>query len=238
MWRWVVYKISVLLLIFDRLIHLDCLLWLSVFPTNLNRRTQMFSKNGSRPYWGRKDGKLIELWVPLHLIFTVISRIVPNYELPPALEKVEILRVVIRENITEAVWTFSFLSFFELTFLYIVDRPTYRRHCGFITYISPRILFLPTTTLLHLRSSLRSSWQSLDLLHTDWLYWVPFNLEGLNTSTRVVISRRVKVAATAAPFLVHVSRCIYYCVLINNATTMTKSITFHFQPPMSTHASL
>lgn len=40
----------------------------------------------------------------LHLIiFAVISRIVPNYELPPALEKVEILRVVIRENITEVV---------------------------------------------------------------------------------------------------------------------------------------
>ena len=44
---------------------------------------------------------------PLHLIFTVIFRIVPNYELPPALEKVEILRVVIRENITEVVRTLS-----------------------------------------------------------------------------------------------------------------------------------
>ena len=44
------------------------------------------------------------------IIFTVISRIVPNYELPPALEKVEILRVVIRENLTEAVRIFSFLS--------------------------------------------------------------------------------------------------------------------------------
>lgn len=30
-------------------------------------------------------------------------RIVPNYELPPALEQVEILRVVVRENLTETV---------------------------------------------------------------------------------------------------------------------------------------
>ena len=31
------------------------------------------------------------------------TRIVPNYELPPSLEKVEILRVVVRENVTEVV---------------------------------------------------------------------------------------------------------------------------------------
>lgn len=30
-------------------------------------------------------------------------RIVPNYELPPSLEKIEILRVVVRENVTEVV---------------------------------------------------------------------------------------------------------------------------------------
>jgi hypothetical protein len=30
-------------------------------------------------------------------------RIVPNYELPPSLEKTEILRVVVRENLTEVV---------------------------------------------------------------------------------------------------------------------------------------
>ena len=33
----------------------------------------------------------------------LIIRIVPNYELPPALEQVEILRVVVRENMTETV---------------------------------------------------------------------------------------------------------------------------------------
>jgi hypothetical protein len=31
------------------------------------------------------------------------DRIVPNYELAPALEKVEILRVVVRENMSEVV---------------------------------------------------------------------------------------------------------------------------------------
>jgi hypothetical protein len=46
---------------------------------------------------------------PLILMFIMISRIVPNYELPPALEKVEILRVVVRENISEVVRTFSSL---------------------------------------------------------------------------------------------------------------------------------
>ena len=40
-----------------------------------------------------------------------MSRIVPNYELPQALEKVEILRVVIRENVTEVVRTFSLFEF-------------------------------------------------------------------------------------------------------------------------------
>jgi len=30
-------------------------------------------------------------------------RIVPNYELPPSLERVEILRIVVRENVTEVV---------------------------------------------------------------------------------------------------------------------------------------
>ena len=42
---------------------------------------------------------------PLVLIFIIIFRIVPNYELPPALENVEILRVVVRENMTEVVRT-------------------------------------------------------------------------------------------------------------------------------------
>jgi hypothetical protein len=45
---------------------------------------------------------------PLVLIFIVTFRIVPNYELPPVLEKVEILRVVVRENMTEVVRTLSY----------------------------------------------------------------------------------------------------------------------------------
>jgi len=32
-----------------------------------------------------------------------IPRIVPNYELPPELEKIETLRVVVRENVTIVV---------------------------------------------------------------------------------------------------------------------------------------
>ena len=101
---------------------------------------------------------------PLHLIFTVIFRIVPNYELPPALEKVEILRVVIRENITEVVRTLSLkIRVFELT-VFLVDRPTYQRHCEFITFFDPYIILIRDDPL---RLRLRSNWQSLNLLHTD-----------------------------------------------------------------------
>ncbi len=41
----------------------------------------------------------------------LIIRIVPNYELPPALEQVEILRVVVRENMTETVGLIFLASF-------------------------------------------------------------------------------------------------------------------------------
>ena len=37
------------------------------------------------------------------IVFTPCYRIVPNYELPPSLEKIEILRVVVRENVSEVV---------------------------------------------------------------------------------------------------------------------------------------
>lgn len=86
--------------------NLGCLSLPSVFQTNLERRTRISSKDGSRHYCGQKDGRLIVKIGPLLLIFMISSRIVPNYELPPNLEKVEILRVVIRENITEVVRTF------------------------------------------------------------------------------------------------------------------------------------
>jgi len=58
---------------------------------------------------------------------------VPNYELPPSLEKIEILRVVVRENVTEQVspplpTPFPFLS---LNFIILVNRQAYgrRREC-------------------------------------------------------------------------------------------------------------
>jgi hypothetical protein len=55
--------------------------------------------------------------------FTMTSRIVPNYELPPALERVEILRVVIRENITEVVHPFFLvLSCLHSPFPQLVDQ--------------------------------------------------------------------------------------------------------------------
>jgi glutamate decarboxylase len=40
--------------------------------------------------------------------------IVPNYELAPDLEKVEILRVVVRENMTEAVGVHNLFVYFLL----------------------------------------------------------------------------------------------------------------------------
>lgn len=39
------------------------------------------------------------------------SRIVPNYELPPDLGKTEILRVVVRENMTMGVNLFALCPF-------------------------------------------------------------------------------------------------------------------------------
>ena len=38
-----------------------------------------------------------------HFIYVGCHRIVPNYELAPNLEKTEILRVVVRESLTEVV---------------------------------------------------------------------------------------------------------------------------------------
>lgn len=42
-------------------------------------------------------------------MFTVISRIVPNYELAPDLQQIEILRVVVRESMSEVVRIISSL---------------------------------------------------------------------------------------------------------------------------------
>lgn len=39
-------------------------------------------------------------------------RIVPNYELPPSLDQIEILRVVVRENVTEVVCIISLTLFY------------------------------------------------------------------------------------------------------------------------------
>lgn len=48
---------------------------------------------------------------------------VPNYELPPDLEKVEILRVVIREHVTEVVRTlFFWVCIIFIHHLQLVDR--------------------------------------------------------------------------------------------------------------------
>ncbi len=37
------------------------------------------------------------------MLLTYVSRIVPNYDLAPALGQVDILRVVVKENFTEAL---------------------------------------------------------------------------------------------------------------------------------------
>jgi hypothetical protein len=56
--------------------------------------------------------------------------IVPNYELAPDLEKIEILRVVIRENVTESVSILLpiFLSIF-IEAIALAGRPPAGRYC-------------------------------------------------------------------------------------------------------------
>lgn len=44
-------------------------------------------------------------------IVDTFDRIVPNYELAPDLQNIEILRVVVRENLTEVVRITDFVSF-------------------------------------------------------------------------------------------------------------------------------
>ena len=69
-----------------------------------SRSTQTFGRSGSRLSSVRRDGALLVTNVPeVLLILTHISRIVPNYDLAPDLGHVDILRVVVKENFTEAL---------------------------------------------------------------------------------------------------------------------------------------
>lgn len=50
-------------------------------------------------------------------MLVLIERIVPNYELAPNLEQVEILRVVVRENTSEAVRNYYFIVTLHVLYL-------------------------------------------------------------------------------------------------------------------------
>jgi len=58
-------------------------------------------------------------------------RIVPNYELPPSLDQIQILRVVVRENVTEVVSSLlsaSLRFIFTQPHIITVDRQTCGRY--------------------------------------------------------------------------------------------------------------
>jgi glutamate decarboxylase len=57
----------------------------------------------------RAKGWLVIL-LPLQRAHLKYPRIVPNYELPPEVEKTEILRVVVREHMTVTVCLPNFMS--------------------------------------------------------------------------------------------------------------------------------
>lgn len=159
------------------------------------------------------------------------------------------------ESSSAKTWQKWYVLFLSLEFVlsssifFSVDRPTYQWHCGWYFLLQARY------SHAWFRSRLRNSWQSLDPLHTDWTWLVTSNLEGLNTSTRVVTWRRAKAVTTVAPILVYVSRedvnvpnmNVFVLVLgqLNNATTITKPldapnqflfhIAFHFQPLQCQH---
>ena len=67
-----------------------------------NGSTQIFGRSGSRLCSVRRDGALLITNV-LKVLLTHVPRIVPNYDLAPDLGKVDILRVVVKENFTEAL---------------------------------------------------------------------------------------------------------------------------------------
>lgn len=68
-----------------------------------SKSIQISSRSGSKPFSARRDGTSI--LTTCLCVYTNVSsyRIVPNYELSPDLENVEILRVVVRENMSEAL---------------------------------------------------------------------------------------------------------------------------------------
>jgi hypothetical protein len=66
------------------------------------RSTQTFGRSGSKLCFVRKDGALLVTDVQ-EVLLTHVSRIVPNYDLAPDLGQVDILRVVVKENFTEAL---------------------------------------------------------------------------------------------------------------------------------------
>lgn len=64
--------------------------------------TQTFGRSGSRLFSVRRDGALLITELP-KVLLTHVFRIVPNYDLAPDLGQVDILRVVVKENFTEAL---------------------------------------------------------------------------------------------------------------------------------------
>ena len=67
-----------------------------------NGSTQIFGRSGSRLCSVLRDGALL-ITNFLKLLLTLVFRIVPNYDLAPDLGQVDILRVVVKENFTEAL---------------------------------------------------------------------------------------------------------------------------------------
>jgi hypothetical protein len=86
----------VILSLFLRRIILD------VWPSS-SRKTRTFNRSGCRRFCVPRDGTLHIAYSYCMQTKLNTSRIIPNYELAPNLQDVEILRVVVRENLTEAV---------------------------------------------------------------------------------------------------------------------------------------
>jgi hypothetical protein len=74
-----------------------------------------FNKSGYKHSCVPRDGEFLLAIALLSFPEGNHCRIVPNYELAPNLEQIEILRVVVRENMTEMVGGPSFIYFYSVS---------------------------------------------------------------------------------------------------------------------------
>jgi hypothetical protein len=81
--------ISIMSLVYHSVFRMQCIL--------------KFNKSGYKHSCVPRDGEFLLAIVLLSFPESNHCRIVPNYELAPNLEHIEILRVVVRENTTEIV---------------------------------------------------------------------------------------------------------------------------------------